>query len=129
MEGIEILFIKKSKKLLETIKSILYKFEEKVCYTWMRGDYMNGFKKEITKLSFEEPESLKQFKHYMEQSLWNLRKDLRNPNRSKIELEMIKISTVSLLEKQAKQMSEMKLDEYFSDYIGRVEKLFERYIE
>ncbi|MED3887612.1 hypothetical protein [Priestia aryabhattai] len=85
---------------------------------------MSGFKKDI-RAGSEEPHSLEQLKHEMEQSLWNLRKDLRNENRS--EMEMIKISLLSLFEEQANNLSKTELSDYLADYHKRVEQLFDRY--
>lgn len=95
-----------------------------------RSDKMSGFKKDI-RAGSEETHSLEQLKHEMEQSLWNLRKDLRNENRSETEMEMIKISLLSLFEEQANKLSETELSDYLSDYLAdyhkRVEQLFDRY--
>ncbi len=91
-----------------------------------RSDKMSGFKKDI-RAGSEETHSLEQLKHEMEQSLWNLRKDLRNENRSETEMAMIKISLLSLFEEQANKLSETELVDYFADYHKRVEQLFDRY--
>ncbi len=91
-----------------------------------RSDKMSGFKKDI-RAGSAEPHSLEQLKHEMEQSLWNLRKDLRNENRSETEMEMIKISLLSLFEEQANNLSKTELSDYLADYHKRVEQLFDRY--
>lgn len=90
-----------------------------------RSDKMSGFKKDI-RAGSEETHSLEQLKHEMEQSLWNLRKDLRNENRSETEKAMIKISLLSLFEEQANKLSETELSDYLADYHKRVEQLFDR---
>ncbi|TYR78627.1 hypothetical protein FZC66_18660 [Priestia megaterium] len=89
---------------------------------------MNGFRKDMMP-HVKDKQSQDQLRYFMEQSLWNLKKELRRTAHSKTEFEMMKISTLSLVESQEAYLNDLNLTDYFTDYKARIEALFNNHLK